>query len=59
MLFGGVQLLTLGIIGEFLGKVLQEVKGRPSYIIREASETRARSVVGDMQERLTDSRSLP
>ena len=34
MLFlGGVQLLSLGIIGEYLGKVFNETKGRPGYFI--------------------------
>jgi len=30
---GGIQLVTLGVIGEYLGQVFMEVKGRPLYVI--------------------------
>ncbi len=33
MFFGGVQLLTIGILGEYLGRVYDEVKHRPRYLV--------------------------
>lgn len=35
MFIGGIQLITIGIIGEYIGKIYQEVQKRPKYIIKE------------------------
>lgn len=41
MIIGGVQLLMIGILGEYIGKVLSEIKGRPVYFVAEHSNKRA------------------
>ena len=35
LLFSGIQLIVLGIMGAYIGGIYEEVKGRPRYIIEE------------------------
>src|ERR1700759_589805 len=41
MTIGGVQLIMIGIMGEYIGKILSELKARPIYFVADHSETRA------------------
>ena len=33
MFFGGIQLLSIGLVGEYVGRIFHETKGRPIYVI--------------------------
>ena len=41
MTIGGVQLIMIGIVGEYIGKILSELKARPIYFVAEHSDKRA------------------
>src|SRR6201999_1342408 len=43
MTIGGVQLIMIGIVGEYIGKILSELKARPIYFVAEHSEKRTQA----------------
>jgi polyisoprenyl-phosphate glycosyltransferase len=48
LLIGGIQLVSIGVLGEYIGRIYHEVKGRPAYVVRDkvaVQDTKARRVV--------------
>ncbi len=54
MVIGGVQLLMIGVMGEYIGKVLSELKQRPVYFVAEHSLRRAEKDLGDAEAAARD-----
>jgi glycosyltransferase involved in cell wall biosynthesis len=50
MVIGGVQLLMIGVMGEYIGKVLSELKGRPVYFVAEHSVKRTQDEAGAAED---------
>lgn len=44
LFLGGVQLLAIGILGEYIGRIYEEVKRRPLYLVRDAVNVDAPSI---------------
>ena len=47
MTIGGVQLIMIGIVGEYIGKILSELKARPIYFVAEHSVKRVEPVTSE------------
>lgn len=44
LFLGGVQLICLGILGEYIGRIYEEVKGRPHWVIQDAAGLEAKTL---------------
>lgn len=51
MTIGGVQLIMIGIVGEYIGKILSELKARPIYFVAEHTEKHADGATAEAGER--------
>jgi polyisoprenyl-phosphate glycosyltransferase len=57
MVLGGMQLIMIGVVGEYIGKILEEIKGRPIYFVAEHDVKMRQKLLQDAKRAETGART--